>query len=285
MKDLKGKTAFVTGAASGIGRGLALVLAQEGCNLAIADLETKPLQEVRSELEKRGAKVLALTLDVSDRPAVYRAADETEHFFGKVHIVCNNAGIGLRDTPLDQIADADYDWAFGVNTFGVINGVKAFLPKIKKHGEGGHIVNTASMAGLHVMPGWHHGLYAATKMAVVALSEGFQEALAGSNIGVSVLCPAAVDSKIYRSGRVRPARFGGPYQAEPRPEAEAALKAGLSGEQVGLAVVRAIKDNEFWILTHPVGRDYVNRRHQRIMDAFDRNERVVQELGFDKPRA
>lgn len=226
MKDLKGKTAFVTGAASGIGRGLALVLAQQGCKLAIADLEPAPLEAVRAELEQRGAEVVALTLDVSDREAVYRAADETERAFDKVHIVCNNAGIGLRDTPLDQIADSDYDWAFGV-----VNGFKAFLPKIKKHGEGGHIVNTASMAGLHVMPGWHHGLYAATKMAVVALSEGFQEALAGSNIGVSVLCPAAVDSKIYRSGRVRPARFGGPYRA--------GTAAGGRGAAPRLAVGRA----------------------------------------------
>jgi NAD(P)-dependent dehydrogenase (short-subunit alcohol dehydrogenase family) len=280
MKDLNGKTAFVTGAAGAIGSGMARALAREGANLALADMETAPLEALRQELAAAGTNAHALQLDVSDRPAVYRAAEEIERIFGKVHIVCNNAGVGYRGVPVQDIPDSDFDWVFAVNTFGVINGIKAFLPKLLKHGEGGHIVNTASIAGFQTQIAWHHGLYAASKMAVVALSEDLEASLRPKGIGVSVLAPAAVDSKIYRSGRVRPARFGGPFAREPDAEAEAALRAGLSGDQIGVFVLRAIKDGEFFIFTHPQARDYIERRHRRIMAGYDRADRLVAELGL-----
>lgn len=280
MKDLAGKTAFVTGAAGAIGSGIARALARQGVNLALADMATEPLEALRDELVSKGTKALALRLDVSDRPAVYRAADEVAGAFGKVHILCNNAGVGYRGVPVEEIPDSDFDWVFGVNTFGVINGIKAFLPKLLAHGEGGHIVNTASIAGFQTQIAWHHGLYAASKMAVVALSEDLEASLKPKGIGVSVLAPAAVDSQIYRSGRVRPARFGGPFAREPDAEAEAALRAGFSGDQIGIFVLRAIKDDEFFIFTHPAARDYIERRHRRIMAGYDRADRIVAELGL-----
>ena len=146
--------------------------------------------------------------------------------FGKVHIVCNNAGVGSGAPSLDETPDEIFDWMFAVNTMGPINGFKAFAPKLKKHGEGGHIVNTASIAGMRMAPGMNNGIYAGTKFAVVALSFAMQDAMAPHNIGVSVLCPAGVDTNIYKAGRVRPDRFGGPFEREISPCARGVAQGG-----------------------------------------------------------
>ncbi|WP_158915756.1 SDR family NAD(P)-dependent oxidoreductase [Caulobacter sp. S45] len=279
IKDLKGKTAVVTGAGSGIGRGIAHRLAERGVNIALADIDAGQLDAVKAEVEAKGVTARTYVLDVSDRAAVYAAADAMERDFGKLHIVCNNAGVGYPGRPLDQTPDNDIDWVFGVNVFGVMNGIKAFTPKLRAHGEEAHMVNTASTAGLQSRPGMHHGLYSASKMAVVALSQGLAEAVDGSKVGVSVLCPQAVDTEIYRSHRVRPDRFGG---ATVMPEGQviaAALKQGLSGDQVGLFVVHAIEHGEFFILTHPGFRTRVAEWHQRVMDGFDAAVGIADEVG------
>jgi short-subunit dehydrogenase len=170
---------------------------------------------------------------------------------------------------------------FAVNTMGPINGFKAFAPKLKKHGEGGHIVNTASIAGVRIAPGMNNGVYAGTKFAVVALSFAMQDAMARHNIGVSVLCPAGVDTNIYKAGRVRPDRFGGPFERAISPVMESLLKQGLSPDQVGRYVLRAIQDNDFFIFTHPETREWVMEWHARVMHGFDRADALRDLLGIN----
>jgi NAD(P)-dependent dehydrogenase (short-subunit alcohol dehydrogenase family) len=276
MQDFSGRVAFVTGAANGIGLGICRALARSGTQIALADIEPDALERARSEIAALGVRAIALTLDVSDADAVARAADAVEAEFGKVHIVCNNAGISLGDVRLLEMTPAQWGWIFGVNLFGVINGVQAFVPRIRKHGEGGHVVNTASMAGLHVNPNIPGiGAYAMTKHGVIALSEALAMELHGSDIGVSVLCPAQVDTTLYDSGRRRPARFGGSYQRADLNEARARSATGLSADAVGEHVVHAIGTNEYFIFTHPEARGRVDERHARMMAGFDAAARYV----------
>jgi NAD(P)-dependent dehydrogenase (short-subunit alcohol dehydrogenase family) len=283
MKNLRGKTAFITGAASGMGRGMARIFAQEGINIALADIDAAMLEEARAEVAAFGATARSYALDVSDRAAFYRVADAAERDFGKIHILCNNAGVGSGGPTLDETEDEIFDWMFAVNTMGPINGFKAFAKKLKKHGEGGHIVNTASIAGLRIAPGMNNGIYAGTKFAVVALSVAMQDAMAPHGIGVSVLCPAGVDTNIYKAGRVRPDRFGGPFEREISPLMASLLKQGLSPDQIGRYVLRAIQDDDFFIFTHPETREWVMEWHARVRKGFDRADALRGLLGINAP--
>lgn len=270
MQDISGRVAFVTGAASGIGLGICRALARSGTHIALADIQPDALERARSEIAAFGVRAIALTLDVSDADAVAHAADAVEAEFGRVHIVCNNAGISLGDVRLLDMTRAQWDWIFGVNLFGVVNGIQAFVPRILKHGEGGHVVNTASMAGLQVNPNIPGiGAYAMTKHGVIALSEVLAMELQGSNIGTSVLCPAQVDTTLYDSGRHRPERFGGSYQRADLSRARERSATGLSADAVGEHVVHAIRTNEYFIFTHPEARARVDDRHTRMMAGFD----------------
>jgi NAD(P)-dependent dehydrogenase (short-subunit alcohol dehydrogenase family) len=283
MKDVIGKTAFITGAASGMGRGMARVFAQHGVNIALADIDLHNLEAARDEIGRLGVKAYAYLLDVSDRAQCYEVADAVERDFGKVHIVCNNAGVGSGGPSLDETEDEIFDWMFAVNTMGPINGFKAFTPKLKAHGEGGHIVNTASIAGVRIAPGMNNGIYAGTKFAVVALSFAMRDALAKCGIGVSVLCPAGVDTNIYHAGKRRPTKFGGPFEREISPLMTALLKQGLSPDQIGRYVLRAIEDDDFFIFTHPETRAWVEEWHRRVMQGFDRADRLRDILGINAP--
>jgi NAD(P)-dependent dehydrogenase (short-subunit alcohol dehydrogenase family) len=269
MKELSGKTAFVTGAASGIGLGIARALARAKVNVALADVEKGPLDEATREIAGMGVKAEAFVLDVTDRARMYETAERVEKTFGDIHILVNNAGLGFAGTSLDEIDDRDYDWVIGVNLYGVIHGTKAFVPKIKKHGGEGHVVNTASISGLRVMSGWHHGLYSTTKFAVVAFSEGLRDDLAPFGIGVSVLCPAAVKTMGYQAGRNRPPKYGGPFERPKDHPLSQILKKGIEPDLVGDVVLTAIRNNEFYIITHPDTRALVEERHREIAKAFD----------------
>jgi NAD(P)-dependent dehydrogenase (short-subunit alcohol dehydrogenase family) len=274
MKDLKGKGAFVTGAASGIGLGMALALADEGADVVLADIEEGRLAAARDQVAAKGVKTATVRLDVSNREAVYAAAQEAQAALGKIHILCNNAGVSYAGVPLDAVPDKDWDWVVAVNLMGVVNGLQAFLPLIEAHGEGGHVVNTASIGGHHVMPGWGRGLYVTTKYAVVGLSESLLDDLQAKHIGVSVLCPAAVNTDIYQGGRNRPERFGGPYRRPDDHPMIPQLKAGMDPYEVGRWVVRAIEDDEFYIFTHPDTKALLEGRFQRILEAYDWADRV-----------
>lgn len=281
MKDIKGKTAYVSGAASGIGFGIASALAQAGANVAMVDIRADALADARARLHNLGGEIETYVSDVSDPAVLGETAREIERRFGPLHILCNNAGVSMLGTPLDEITQADWDWVIDVNIKGVINGIRAFVPAMKAHGQGGHIVNTASIAGLQVNPNFRTGAYSMTKYAVVALSEALEQELAGHGIGVSVLCPAAVDTGIHLSARSRPARLGGPFERSADHFMGDLIKDGLRPEQVGARVVAAIRDGEFYILTHSSPREWVERRFERIMAAFDRAEAFEQALGIE----
>ena len=270
MKDFAGKTAFVTGAAQGIGLGICRALAREGVSIAMADIAAAPLEAARAELERDGARAIAVPLDVSDFAAVMRAAGQVETQFGALHILVNNAGVVAPARPVSTIPLEDWAWLIGVNLYGAIHGVRAFLPLIRRHGESGHVVNTASIAGLQVSPGRGTGGYAATKYAVVAFSEALEQELAGSGIGVSVLCPAAVNTAIFEAPRRRPPHFGGPFEPPPPNANQLALAEGMSPDAIGARVVQAIRDDEFFIFTHAETRAWIEARHQRLIDGFDR---------------
>ena len=272
MKDLRGRTAFITGGASGIGFGMARVFAREGMRVALADVEASALESAAVQLEAEGAEVLAIPLDVTDRAAFEDAAGRAEVLLGPVHLVCNNAGVG-GGGPLDQCTWDDWDWVVSVNLGGVINGVQTFVRRMKAHGQGAHFVNTASMAGLLASGGL--GVYCTTKYAVVGLSECLRLDLAPHGIGVSVLCPGFVSTNITESKRNRPARFArSEFVPDParRELTVAMIKGGMDPLLVGAAVRDAVVADELWVLTHPDLEPFVEERHRSILAAFERSK-------------
>jgi len=270
MQELKGKTAIVTGAASGIGFGIAKALAGAGMNLVLCDIQKEPLANARRDIEALGVAAIDVLVDVSDAASVAAAGRETEKTFGKLHVAVNNAGVAMHGTRLEEVGIEEWNWVIGVNVFGVINGIRSFVPLIRRHGEGGHVVNTASISGFFVRRGRNQGAYSMTKYAVVALSEALEQEVEDAGIGVSVLCPGPVQTHIFESAGTRPQRFGGPY-ARPQQEAlRGAMGHGLQPDIVGQRVLQAIRQREFYVLTHATERAAVKARHDRIEAAFDR---------------
>lgn len=274
MRDLAGKTAFVTGAASGIGLALARAFADEGMNVMLADIEADALEAARAEFGDRPARVRAVACDVSDFESVSRAAAATFDAFGAVQLLCNNAGVA-GGSGVDRISPETWRWAIDVNLMGVVHGLAAFLPQMRAHGQGGHVVNTASMAGLQANIGLSP--YVASKYAVVGLSEGLAKELAPEAIGVSVLCPGFVRTNIATSARNRPDRYGSavipdPDSAAGRLAAQMADKAraGLDPAAVAVQTIAAIRANELYIFTHPEMRGEVDERFAAIGAALDR---------------
>jgi len=273
MQDLRGKTAFVTGGASGIGLAMAEAFGREGMNVMLADIEAGALSKAVDELRAKQVRAEGVLADAGSRESIRAAALQTLAKFGKVHVVCNNAGVatgGLFGT----VPEKDWDWIIDVNLKGVVYGMEVFEPLIESHGEGGHFVNTASMAGMISPPTMEP--YCATKFAVVAMSEGWAGQLAAKNIGVSILCPGFVQTRIHESRRNRPDAYG-PDQRQARSEVElvsaAAVQGGIPVGPVAARVVEAIKDNDLYIFTHPEMKAAVEMRFQRIMDAFDKSAR------------
>jgi NAD(P)-dependent dehydrogenase (short-subunit alcohol dehydrogenase family) len=272
MRDFAGKTAFITGGASGIGLALARAFLEAGMNVMLADIEEPALQAALRGLSNYGPRVAGTLCDVSEHETLRRAADEAFARFGKVHVVCNNAGVS-RAGPIETIASSDWEWVIGVNLMGTIDGIRLFLPHIKAHGEGGHIVNTASIAGL--VGGALSGPYAATKFGVVGLSEVLSDELAGSNVGVSVLCPSWVRTRMVDNGRNRPQRYGGSFDLagdtanqERNARFLAAVEHGLDPDRVASMVMQAIRDNRLYVLTHADREAAVEARFRRIGEGF-----------------
>ncbi len=265
MRELRERVAFVTGAASGIGLATSRSLVKAGMRVAMGDIEESALEKARAELAREGGQVRAFPLDVSEPTQVDRAAELAERAFGRLHVVFNNAGVGVLG-PLDEMTPADWGWVVGVNLIGVANGIRAFVPRIKAHGEGGHVVNTASMAGLISPPGL--GVYSATKYAVVAISEALRVELSPHGIGVSVLCPGVVNTNIFTAGRNRPERFGGPGETLERIRGELAAQRALDPEVAGECVRRGIEDDRAYIFTHPEARAAFDARAAGIQADF-----------------
>jgi len=283
MRQFEGKTAVVTGAGSGIGLGLARTFARLGMSVVLCDIRDDRLDAALAEVRGLGGRAIAVTTDVSDRASVRNAADRAVRAFGALHVACNNAGVTIHGRSIADLAPQEWEWIVGVNLYGVIHGIETFLPIVQSHGQEGHIVNTASIAGFQVGGQRRSGAYAATKFAVVALSESLAHDLAGTPIGVSVLAPAAVKTRIYVSGENRPDRFGGPYEEPGNNPFQAELEHGLEPDEVGERVVRAIRGRELYVFTHMETKEWLIARHRRIIDAFDQCERWNAERSSRNP--
>jgi NAD(P)-dependent dehydrogenase (short-subunit alcohol dehydrogenase family) len=273
MRELNGKTAFVTGGASGIGFAMAKAFLEADMQVMLADVEQGALDRALQILSGFGGRVRGVACDVADPDSIERAAQKSFAEFGHVHVVCNNAGVAAGGG-IDHISVDSWRWVVDVNLMGVVYGIRSFLPHIRAHGEGGHIVNTASMAGM--INGMGFSPYAATKFAVVAMSEGLALQLKPLGIGVSVLCPEYVRTGIGKSGRNRPERYGKSPALDPASPAAALvaeiarkLEAGLDPAEVARRVLAAIRNDDLYIFTHPNMREGVDQRFAAIQAAMD----------------
>jgi len=263
MKNVRGRIAFITGGASGIGLGIAEAFVEAGMNVVLADLRQDHLAEAVARFERRrqSEHVHLIRLDVTDRFAMAAAADETERVFGKVHVLVNNAGIGIQG-PFKGITYADWDFGLAVNLGGVINGLQTFLPRIRAHGEGGHIVNTSSLQAFVPMPA-QFVIYLAAKAAVVGISETIQPELKQENIGVSVLCPGPVKTNIHEVKKNRPAQFqvGDAFQKAEDSSSPLDLPGLMEPAEVGALVLKAVQNDELYVMTHGEWRDAADALH------------------------
>ena len=277
MREFAGKTAFVTGGASGIGLAMGRAFAEAGMKVMLADIETEALTAAVKSLHNVGPGVRGVICDVGDAASVEHAAQASYEAFGNVHVVCNNAGVAAGGG-IDTISLDNWRWVLDVNLMGVVHGVRSFLPHIRGHGEGGHFVNTASMAGM--INGMGFSPYAATKFAVVSMSEGLAPQLKPLGIGVSVLCPGFVRTGIGESGRNRPDRYGPAQPLDPNSPAAAMvaeiarrLQAGLEPSVVAAKVLDAIRNDELYVFTHPEMREFLDERFAAIQAAMDKAAR------------
>jgi NAD(P)-dependent dehydrogenase (short-subunit alcohol dehydrogenase family) len=274
MRELNGKAAFVTGGASGIGFALGRAFAEAGMNVMLADIETDTLATAVNSLHDFGSAVRGVACDVADPASLERAAEAAYEAFEHVHLVCNNAGVA-GGSGIDTISLDTWRWVLDVNLMGVVHGIRTFLPHIRAHGEGGHIVNTASMAGM--VNGLGFSPYATSKFAVVAMSEGLAMELKPLGIGVTVVCPGFVRTRIDESGRNRPERYGRAQMPDPASPAGALaarmtelVRSGLDPSDVAAQVLTAIREDELFVLTHPQMRGEVEERFAAILAALDK---------------
>jgi NAD(P)-dependent dehydrogenase (short-subunit alcohol dehydrogenase family) len=263
VKNLGGRVAFITGGASGIGLGIARVFLRAGIRVAIADVSAEHLDDARKQLAAEPGENLLLPLDVTDRAAFARAADQVEARFGRIHLLCNNAGIGSGPAMLTANFE-DWDRMIGINLMGVVNGVVTILPRILAHGEGGYIVNTSSMAGILPMPE-PGGIYTTTKFAVRGMTESLRMALAPKGVGAAVLCPGLTKTRIL--DRAREAKKQGKAATLSAGFVDAQLNA-MDPLFVGQAVLEGIERNDGYILPHGEFIDEVHALHEEIEAAF-----------------
>ena len=276
LKSPQDKIAFITGGAGGIGLALGRVFLAAGMKVVLADLREEALEGLRSQFDE--GSVHLMKLDVTDGRAVERAAEETERLFGGVDVLCNNAGVNLFG-PLSSAEPEDLRWVIDVNLHGVLNGLTAFVPRIKARGAGGHILNTASVAALVGSP--RAPIYAASKAAVCALSESLWYELAPHGIGVSILCPGLVKSEIYRCWELHPSRPTAPPEVERLKEVHAN---GMEPKEVAEKTLRAMLNNELYILTHPEHKDEFLQRSQQIAGSFPEEAVDPARAAFEQSR-
>ncbi|MGM7666425.1 SDR family oxidoreductase [Microbacterium sp. A93] len=266
MRDLAGRVAVITGGSSGIGRGIALACARAGMIVYVTGRSADHLAETQEEFAAHGLEVATLPVDVTDLTAMREAAARIEAEQGRVDLLVNNAGIGLTG-PVAAASDADWNWVIDVNIKGVAHGIQAFLPALRRHGAGAHIVNTSSMAGLMPVVA---GLYSMSKAAVIALSEALHIELLPENIGVSAYCPGPTHSNIASSVAKRPQEYGPSGYTAPGPEATAFQRTQpyMSAEEAGERVLEGVRRGDMFILTHPEFKDGLVQRHRAIEESF-----------------
>jgi NAD(P)-dependent dehydrogenase (short-subunit alcohol dehydrogenase family) len=268
MRDFDGKVAVITGAASGIGLALAEKAASEGMKVVLADVEEKALDAAVTDLRRREFDVLGVLTDVTRPESVEALRDKALAVYGKVHLVCNNAGVaGAGAVPIWETTPKDWQWVFGVNFWGVLNGVRSFLPLMLEQGEEGHVVNTGSIAGL--VNG--NGIYGVSKHAVVALSESMfiQLKLREAKVGVSVLCPGFVSTRIYEADRNRPEELKNENAVPVDPEARRAMSRvvteGTPPSEVAAKVFGGIREGRLYIITHDNFDEAIRSRFENVM--------------------
>jgi len=273
MKDVEGKVAFITGGDSGIGLGITRAFVEAGMKVVIGYRTEKHLEEAMKSLGSASDRAHAINVDVTDRPGLERAAEETVRVFGKIHVLVNNAGV-VADGPLSSATYGDWDWVMGVNLTGVFNGLHSFLSRIQAHGDGGHIVTTSSINGLFVADGL--AVYSASKAAVVSLMESLRGELSSINIGVSVYCPGFVRTEIASSARNRP---GEPNGSSTSPssvdlEREIAIKRAMNLSmdpfEAGQFVLCGIRNNDLYILSHPEYEQGICDRYEALIASIPR---------------
>lgn len=271
MRELAGRVAVVTGAGSGIGRGMALAFAEADMRVVVSDIEISEAEKVAAEIRALGKEALALHTDVSKRQSVEELAEQAYRELGSVELLCNNAGVSVFG-PLDEQTDNDWRWVLSVNLEGVVNGLQAFVPRMKAQSGPKHVVNTASVAGIAALPGL--GVYTATKYAVVGISETLRQEGARYELGCSVLCPGGVSTNILTSERNRPAELG---QSRPRRAPAAAAADILSRARdplwVGRRVRAGVENDEAYIFTDPRTRALLELRHAGMRAGFDAADR------------
>ena len=269
--EIAGTTAFITGGASGIGFGIAQQLLANGAKLVLADIRQDHLDEAKQFFEERqqGRNVHTIRVDVSDRDQMREAARECEAVMGGPEILVNNAGIEPSG-PFDKATYQDWDYGLAINLMGPINGIMEFSPGMRRRGKGGHIVNTASLAGLTPMPSYM-AIYAVAKAAVITLSESIRDSMAQDNIGVTVLMPGPIKSRIHESGQNRPERFrtGSGFQESEEMLAQRVVSdTWMEPTEVGDMIVDAIRHNKLYVATHGNWKEQVEQRFRAMIDAM-----------------
>jgi NAD(P)-dependent dehydrogenase (short-subunit alcohol dehydrogenase family) len=271
MENFKGKTAVITGAGSGIGRGMAIAFARVGMQVVVSDIERAAAEKVVAEIVAAGGKAVSIVTDVASLDSVRSLAAFADKSFGPVHVLCNNAGVSVGTRGIDATHE-DWTWVMGVNLWGVIHGIEAFLPAMRARKDECHIVNTASMNG--IFPSARSALYSTTKYGLLGLSETLANELAGSNIGISILCPAAVATRIFESERNRPAALVPTRTAEvpavPAPSSVFDISPPIDPVVVGEMVLNGMRRRQLHIFTDMKVKPIIEARHQRMMSEFDR---------------
>ncbi|WP_129793674.1 SDR family NAD(P)-dependent oxidoreductase [Sphingosinicella sp. CPCC 101087] len=268
MRDFTGRTVFITGGASGAGLGQAKVFGAAGCKVVIADIRQEAIDAALDELRRLGIQAYGIRLDITDRQAFAAAADESERVFGPIHLLFNTAGVSIFG-PIEKAAYDDYDWIFGVNLGGVVNGLQTFVPRMIAHGQGGHIVNTASLGAFFANSG--AGIYSASKFAVHGLSMAMRDALGKYGVGVSVLCPANIRSNIAESVKTRPAHLSNSGFAVDEREIAALREIysqGMDPEELAGHVKTAIEEDRFYIIPYPEARPMLEAQFKQVLDAL-----------------
>lgn len=274
MNKYKGKTALISGGAEGIGFSIASALGEQGMNIVLGDIDETTLAKAEAELIESGVNVLSVKFDVTSLEDWENIADKATERFGSIHMLVNNAGVGSAPGPIEKTSYEDWRWVMDVNLTGVLKGTQSIIPRIKSHGEGGWLINVASMAGMAGVP--YAGAYTASKVAVVGMSESWAGELHKHNINVSVLCPAFVKTRIHLSGRNRQEDYKGlpkvSIESKPADQGVAAslVENGIDPKIVGLRVVEALDAGEFYIFTHPSHRAAMQNRFKAIDQAFER---------------
>jgi NAD(P)-dependent dehydrogenase (short-subunit alcohol dehydrogenase family) len=275
MKQVEGKVAVITGGASGIGFGMAQVFLKAGMKVIMADILQERLDEAARVLaQSTNRDFHFIKVDVTDRAAMAAAATEAERVFGKVHVLCNNAGV-YGNLPIETATYEDWDWVLGVNLGGVINGIVSFLPKMIAHGEGGHMVNTSSMAGLIPLPSGG-GLYATSKFAVRGLTDSLRLALGAHNIGVSALCPGMTRTRIMEAEKHRPSHGAGPATGSTGDEWKSTfdMGGGMDPVELGERVLLGIQHNAAYILPHGEFKEEVQGLFDEIISGFPEGQQI-----------